>query len=102
MIIINTNLFSAVVESALQKVQGNSRRINAITKAQGFVNTGTLNLRRVGQMVLISSPQSGELYATQPHDCQCEAFTLGGGQPCWHRELVNLINAHDSIQQMLT
>lgn len=90
MITTDDTIFSQVVKTALDKVAGDSRWTNAITRAALEIRNNPY-IERGDHCLIIASP-SGQVYEANGV-CQCTAFL--SGNPCWHRAARGLVTRYD-------
>jgi hypothetical protein len=91
MLNFNQDVLDLVVEEAKQKTGGDSRWVNAITRAAEEIRTNPYLHLADGALLVLSSTSSN-IY-TANGTCQCKAFGLG--QACWHRAAHRLVNLYN-------
>ena len=90
MLELNEARLSAVVDTALTALKGDSRWTNAVLRAEKLLTSGNPYLHFTGEALLMLS-ESGEIY-TANGTCQCKAFK--GGLPCKHRAAYKLVKKY--------
>jgi hypothetical protein len=95
---INERIFDQVVETAKQKTGGDSRWVNAITRAAEEIRTNPY-LHESDDALLVLSSTSLNIY-TANGTCQCEAFSHG--RACWHRAAHRLFQLYNEMAACLS
>ena len=89
---INTEIFSSIVEAAKLKAASDPKWLRAIEKAAAGILSGELIVTTLQHGALVTTPNG--TYAANGH-CNCEAARRGHTQ-CYHRAAARLMDIYET------